>query len=248
MAENRAVPSHPPARTTGISGRSAAWVGFGPGSWRPCGTWGRSRRRTPGFRLRGCQGRRGDTWPDFAAAGGTLMAKVPGHPDRPRFPKEDFHLGMETGSCSCWAGNITRTLLPAVELSLCRVPRAAPGGGAPTGVAEPIENPPGSLFRPHQDPVPTVPRIHRGQPGPVGRQSRVDGRTRLRDQRWQYPGRWRKQLRRQFRRRVARGNLDPHFAPVGCTDHILLLKKGFYPSFQARVARQPSMRCPARSR
>ena len=39
------------------------------------------------------------------------------------------------------------------------------------------------------------------------RQSRVDGRNRLRSQRWQRPGRWNGQLRRQFRGRVARANL-----------------------------------------
>ena len=55
----------------------------------------------------------GDTRQDFADAGRTLIARVPGRPDRTHFPKEDFHIDLEAGTCTCPAGNVTRKLLPA---------------------------------------------------------------------------------------------------------------------------------------
>ena len=55
----------------------------------------------------------GDTRQAFADAGRTLIARVPGRPNRAHFPKEDFRIDLETGACTCPAGNITRTLLPA---------------------------------------------------------------------------------------------------------------------------------------
>ncbi len=55
----------------------------------------------------------GDTRQAFADAGRTLVAKVPGRPNRTHFPKEDFHIDLEAGSCTCPAGNVTRTMVPA---------------------------------------------------------------------------------------------------------------------------------------
>ena len=85
-------------------------------------TWGRwnwwSRARpTPVCRWRRPWGDaaygEGDTRQAFADAGRTLIARVPGRPNRAHFPKEDFRIDLETGACTCPAGNITRTLLPA---------------------------------------------------------------------------------------------------------------------------------------
>ena len=55
----------------------------------------------------------GATRQAFAAAGRTLIARVPGRPNRSHFPKEDFRIDLELGSCTCPAGNITRTIVPA---------------------------------------------------------------------------------------------------------------------------------------
>ena len=54
----------------------------------------------------------GDTRQAFAGAGRTLIARVPGRPDRKHFPKEDFHIDLEAGSCTCPAGNVTRRIRP----------------------------------------------------------------------------------------------------------------------------------------
>ena len=54
----------------------------------------------------------GDTRQDFADAGRTLTARVPGRPDRKHFPKEDFHIDLEAGACTCPAGNVTRRIRP----------------------------------------------------------------------------------------------------------------------------------------
>ena len=228
----------------------------------------------------------GDTRQAFADAGRTLIARVPGRPNRTHFPKEDFHIDLEAGSCTCPAGQITRTMVPAgrrtgqtgrtyrleafrfdaavcgvcplrsqcvaakpgtgrtVQLhpqeallqqaralqrseAFCRVPPAPGGGGTPAGAAGPAWNPSVPLLRPCQNPVPAVPGRHRGQPDPGGRQSRVDGRNRLRSQRRQRPGRWNGQLRH----RMARANLDPLPARIGLTDQIPLPNKGFPSGF-----------------
>ena len=50
----------------------------------------------------------GDTRQAFADAGRTLIARVPGRPNRKHFPKEDFHIDLEAGACTCPAGNVTR--------------------------------------------------------------------------------------------------------------------------------------------
>ena len=55
----------------------------------------------------------GGTRQAFADAGRTLIARVPGRPNRTHFPKEDFRIDLEAGSCTCPAGNVTRTILPA---------------------------------------------------------------------------------------------------------------------------------------
>ena len=55
----------------------------------------------------------GGTRRAFADAGRILIARVPGRPNRTHFPKEDFRIDLVAGSCTCPAGNITRTILPA---------------------------------------------------------------------------------------------------------------------------------------
>ena len=54
----------------------------------------------------------GGTRQTFADAGRTLIARVPGRPNRSHFPKEDFRIDLEAGSCTCPAGNVTRTIVP----------------------------------------------------------------------------------------------------------------------------------------
>ncbi len=55
----------------------------------------------------------GDTRQAFADAGRTLIARVPGRPNRSHFPKEDFRIDLDAGSCTCPAGQVTRTIVPA---------------------------------------------------------------------------------------------------------------------------------------
>ena len=55
----------------------------------------------------------GGTRQAFADAGRSLVARVPGRPDRQRFPKDDFVIDMAEGSCSCPAGQVTQTIVPA---------------------------------------------------------------------------------------------------------------------------------------
>ena len=55
----------------------------------------------------------GDTGQALANAGYTLIARVPGRPNRSHFPKEDFRIDLDAGSCTCPAGNVTRTIVPA---------------------------------------------------------------------------------------------------------------------------------------
>ena len=49
----------------------------------------------------------------FADAGRKLVARVPGRPDRQRFPKDDFVIDLAAGSCTCPAGQVTRNIVPA---------------------------------------------------------------------------------------------------------------------------------------
>ena len=54
----------------------------------------------------------GDTRQAFADAGRTLIARVPGRPNKAHFPKEDFRIDLEEGTCTCPAGQVTRDLRP----------------------------------------------------------------------------------------------------------------------------------------
>ena len=55
----------------------------------------------------------GGTRQTFAEAGRRLVAKAPGRPDRKHFPKNDFHLDLAAGSCTCPAGQVTHAIVPA---------------------------------------------------------------------------------------------------------------------------------------
>ena len=50
----------------------------------------------------------GGTRQAFADAGRTLIAKVPGRPNKAYFPKEDFQIDLAAGTCP--AGQVTHTL------------------------------------------------------------------------------------------------------------------------------------------
>ena len=54
----------------------------------------------------------GDTRQAFADAGRSLIARVPGRPNRKHFPKEDFLIDLEAGTCTCPAGQVTGTIIP----------------------------------------------------------------------------------------------------------------------------------------
>ena len=49
----------------------------------------------------------------FAEAGRQLVARVPGQPNRKRFPKDDFVIDLAAGSCTGPAGQVTHTTVPA---------------------------------------------------------------------------------------------------------------------------------------
>ena len=55
----------------------------------------------------------GGTRQAFADAGRKLVARVPGRPDRQRFPKDDFVIDLAAGSCTCPAGRLTHTIVSA---------------------------------------------------------------------------------------------------------------------------------------
>ena len=55
----------------------------------------------------------GATRQTFADADRKLVARVPGRPDRQRFPKDDFGIDLAAGSCTCPAGQVTHTIVPA---------------------------------------------------------------------------------------------------------------------------------------
>lgn len=52
----------------------------------------------------------GVTRQNFADAGRTLIAKVPGRPQKALFPKEDFQIDLAAGTCTCPAGQVTGTV------------------------------------------------------------------------------------------------------------------------------------------
>ena len=53
----------------------------------------------------------GGTRQTFADAGRTLIARVPGRPNRTHFPKEDFCIDLESGSCTGPAGQVARRIV-----------------------------------------------------------------------------------------------------------------------------------------
>ena len=55
----------------------------------------------------------GGTRQAFADAGRKLVARVPGRPDRQRFPKDDFVIDLAAGSCTCPVGQVTHNIVPA---------------------------------------------------------------------------------------------------------------------------------------
>ena len=55
----------------------------------------------------------GATRQTFADAGRKLVARMPGRPDRNHFPKDDFVIDLAAGSCTCPAGQVTHTIVPA---------------------------------------------------------------------------------------------------------------------------------------
>lgn len=58
----------------------------------------------------------GVTRQGFADAHRTLIAKVPGRPQGVRFPKEDFKIDLEAGTCTCPAGQLTRRVRTATRI------------------------------------------------------------------------------------------------------------------------------------
>ena len=54
----------------------------------------------------------GGTRQDFADAGRTLVARVPGRPNSKHFPKDDFVIDLAQGTCTCPAGQVTRQMVP----------------------------------------------------------------------------------------------------------------------------------------
>ena len=55
----------------------------------------------------------GGTRQTFADAGRKLVARVPGRPNRKQFPKDDFVIDLMAGTCTCPAGQVTRTIVAA---------------------------------------------------------------------------------------------------------------------------------------
>ena len=52
----------------------------------------------------------GNTRQAFADPGRTLIARAPGRPNKAHFPKEGFLIDLESGTCTCPAGNIARSI------------------------------------------------------------------------------------------------------------------------------------------
>ena len=55
----------------------------------------------------------GGTRQTSAEAGRPLVARVPGRPNRKHFPTDDFVIDLTAGSCTCPAGQVTHTTVPA---------------------------------------------------------------------------------------------------------------------------------------
>ena len=69
----------------------------------------------------------GETCRQFAKAERTLIAKVPKQPRSPYFTKQDFHIDLEAGRCTCPAGEVTTPPPP----SGARPRRIREAGSAP---------------------------------------------------------------------------------------------------------------------
>ena len=72
----------------------------------------------------------GGTRQTFADAGRTLIARVPGRPNRSHFPKEDFWIDLESGSCTGPAGQVARRIVSGRDSYRPRWPDL-PFGGLP---------------------------------------------------------------------------------------------------------------------
>jgi len=57
----------------------------------------------------------GTTRQEFADAKRTLIAKVPAATNQGRFPKTEFSIDLDEGSCTCPAGQVTRDLRPSAD-------------------------------------------------------------------------------------------------------------------------------------
>ena len=68
----------------------------------------------------------GYTRQQFADAGRTLIAKVPKRPARTHFPKEDFQIDLAAGTCTCPAGQVTRTVRRRGFYATATAERGAP--------------------------------------------------------------------------------------------------------------------------
>ena len=75
----------------------------------------------------------GATRQTFADAGRRLVARVPGRPDRQRFPKDDFVIDLAAGSCTCPAGQVTHAIVPAGNGRMARGGSTACGPSSSTG-------------------------------------------------------------------------------------------------------------------
>ncbi len=71
----------------------------------------------------------GRTRQQFAAAGrlGTLAIKVPKRPARTHFPKEDFQIDLAAGTCTCPAGQMTRSVRRRGSYVTATAERVRPG-------------------------------------------------------------------------------------------------------------------------
>ena len=242
----------------------------------------------------------GGTRQTFADAGRTLIARVPGRPNRTHFPKEDFHIDLEAGSCTCPAGQVTRTIVPvgrrtdqmgrtyrlkafrfdAAVCGACPLRSQCVAGSSALGRTVQL-HPQEALLQQaralqhseafteyRQRRVVVEHRLARLVQLGI-RQARCFGRVKTKFQlylaatvanltlvaakagttgetaagpRAGSPGDCRhRQLRRQYRGRVARANSDPHFARVGLPDQILLPDKGFPAGFLGGCGRRATM-------
>ena len=69
----------------------------------------------------------GRTRQQFAAAGRTLIGKVPKRPARTHFAKEDFQIDLAAGTCTCPAGQMTRSVRRRGSYVTATAERVRPG-------------------------------------------------------------------------------------------------------------------------